>query len=308
MAEMEMEVKEEEPLVTKKELVEKLTELFLENKKSLASEIASRLKEDVEEPLVFRTEWVEQVIEMVDSKKSPTKAGSLPRVARPLLNVKPEAYIPQFLSLGPYHHWKLQKNMNSSARGSYQHRELKLSTGAEAYKVKCVAILSESFHSIVETIQGMRSDIENFYDWAITTEGDYSKNFARMMVVDSFFLLHFLFSLFSDELNDPSSDIDLSTLQMCIRCDILKLENQIPFSVLKQVFDNVKPLISEAHRDFNQLLQKTCKELSPFDQVYIENYSNKQLNDGQEREPHLLGFMHALVSGILMSFAAEVSC
>lgn len=298
----EEEEEEEEPLLSRKESVEKLKQIFLENKKSLASEIASRLMEDVEEPLEFRAEWVRQVIEMVDRvKESPAKARSLPRVARALLNVNPEAYKPQFLSLGPYHHWKLQKNMNSSsARGSY---EQKMSTGAEAYKVKCAATLShrlpqgKGFHRIVETIQAgsMLLDIADFYDWPITSaastdQGNYSQNFARMMVVDSIFLLHFLFSLFSNELSDP--DIDLSTLQICIKCDILKLENQIPLSVLKHVFENLQSLISEGHQDFNQLLQKAYKELSPFDQAYGTNIR-------QEKEPHLLGSMHAFVSPFL---------
>jgi hypothetical protein len=93
-----------------------------------------------------------------------------------MLNVKPELYIPQFVSLGPYHHSRLENDMgSSSARGTYEFRELKMST-AEVYKVKSAATLSQklrnhgyNFDDLVERIRRMKPNIECFYyDWPIS--------------------------------------------------------------------------------------------------------------------------------------------
>jgi len=82
-------------------------------------------------------------------------------------------------------------------------------------------------------------------------------------------------------------------LQICIKCDILKLENQIPLSVLKEVFHYGKVISMD--QDFNNVLYKTYINLCPFDQMGVTNYEAR-LNLG---EPHLLGLMHALVSPFL---------
>jgi len=64
-----------------------------------------------EEALEFRKEWVEQVEEIFYHTRTVANTGAIPRMATAMLKVKPEAYIPQSLSLGPYHHWKLEKDI-----------------------------------------------------------------------------------------------------------------------------------------------------------------------------------------------------
>jgi len=250
-------------------------------------------------PLVFRKEWVEQVKKIFVDKKSLGNADKIPRVAAPLLDAKPEAYIPHFVSLGPYHHWTLEKNIaaSASAGDSYEFRELKMST-VEAYKVQSAATFwgnsSESLDAIVEKIKGMQQQIEDFYDWKISRDGEYAEHFALMMAIDASFLLRFLSS------NSGSSDADmkcLSRIEVSIKCDILKLENQIPLFVL---FVLRETLNSAGHQalyptvqDFSKLWQnKYSTELSPFNQ-----FDRTNNDDGQ---PHLLGCLHAFVSPLLL--------
>ena len=78
---------------------------------------------------VFPTEWIEQVKVIIHNKKSLANAGAIPRVATTLMNVKQDAYIPHFLSLGPYHHWKMDIDFESSSMGGgrYQYPKLKMS-------------------------------------------------------------------------------------------------------------------------------------------------------------------------------------
>lgn len=336
--EVEVEVEEEEPLVTGKEYVEQVKKIVADNNKSLVSEIATRLISNVEERLEITEEWAGQVTKMLDlDNNSHPNEHTLPRVATALLNVNPEAYIPRFISLGPYHHWKLKKDIAASARGTYQGRSFKIST-AEEYKVKSAATIAQtlrkhgkSFDSIVETIEGMRSEIERFYDWKIE-DGQSCKNFALMMAVDSSFLLRFLFSLFrvypqpagatSGHQAEPKtassgpdppqpvgapfshdSGVNLSALQVCIKCDILKLENQIPLSVVKHVFDNGKQFLAEAHeRDFSYLLKKTYTVLSPFEVAYPDALA---IPDAVAMKPHLLDCMQAIVSPFLQMTVDE---
>ena len=158
---------------------------------------------ELAESLVFRKEWVVQIKEMLknDDQNSLPKLFNTLRVAKSLLNEKPEAYIPQCFSLGPLHHWKFEKAyIDSASLGGYR------ISNAEAFKGKSTAKIShklrncgKSFDNIVEMIGQMIPEIVCFYDWPITAsiKCNYSNNFALMMVVDSSFLLSFLFTLFT---------------------------------------------------------------------------------------------------------------
>lgn len=240
-----------------------------------------------EEARMFRKEWHEQIQEIIENNGFLTNADSIPRVAISLLNANPEAYVPQIVSLGPYYHWN---------------RELKMYP-VEVCKVKFSSTLSlklinhgKSFNDIIQKIECLRP--ERFYDWPISEEGEYSKNFSLMMAIDSSFLFVFLFRLFSHELDDPSIDDDLIPFHFTIKCDILKLENQIPLPVLKGIFESIKEakLFHESHTDFKKLLANTFTELSPFDRTYdLADHAAASA----EREPHLLGCLHAFVSPFL---------
>jgi len=121
---------------------------------------------------VFRREWIVQINEMLnhdDDNPLPNTPAIL-RVPTPLLKMKPEAYIPQFLSFGPYHHSKLEKDIDSPCA------ERRISM-AEAYKGKLAVILSQklrhfekNFKSIVEMMKRMRPEIESFYRWPTSTD------------------------------------------------------------------------------------------------------------------------------------------
>ena len=73
----------------------------------------------------------------------------------------------------------------------------------------------------------MWPQIESSYDW-LNTNDKYSNDLSIMMVVDSFFILQFLFGH------------DRRACGIQIKCDILKMENKIPLFMLKEVFDKVK--------------------------------------------------------------------
>jgi len=92
---------------------------------------------------VFRKEWVVQIKEMLnnDDEKSLPKVCNILRVATLLLNEKPEAYIPQCLSLGPLHHWKLEKKYIASCSVGGR------ISSTEAYKGKSAAKFSNKLRN-----------------------------------------------------------------------------------------------------------------------------------------------------------------
>lgn len=142
---------------------------------------------------MFRREWIVQIEEMLNDVDHENPA--ILRVPPPLLKMKPEAYIPQLLSFGPYHHSRLEKLIDSPCG------ERKISM-AEACKGKFAARFSQElrncqkdFKSIIETMKQMRLEIERFYGWPTSTEGEYSQNFGLMMAIDSSFLLQLLIFL-----------------------------------------------------------------------------------------------------------------
>lgn len=248
-------------------------------------------------PVVFQREWTVEINKMFNEMFFDDTAAIL-RVPAPLLERKPEAFIPQLLSLGPYHRSKLEKFIDSPCA------ELRISV-AERYKVKSAVTLSwilrqsgKDFECIVEIMNRMRPEIESFYCLPSSTEGEYCKNFALMMAIDSSFLLQFLNYMLSFSIStlnlDPATDNFLAVYFLCIRHDILKLENQIPLPVLKEVLDYVKETID----DKSIPLLTNCCTLSPFPFDIRRDIPEKLIAE-MEKEPHILGCIHTSLSQVL---------
>lgn len=242
-------------------------------------------------------DWVVQI-------NSVANADTSLRVATPLLNTKPEAYIPQMLCFGPYH---IKDSCSAGSRNSV----------VQAYKGKSAAILSQKlqncgkrFDNVVEMMERMLAEIGRFYDLVIK-DGEDTKNFTCTMTVDSSFLL--LFALQDRRLlpsgsgqNPGSPSLVADTISFCkiyrspIRHDILKLENQIPLFVLKGVFEEVKEtLIPERYQDFNGLLLKLAANWTPFFFVIEDDSLGDKPKVILDAEPHLLACMQTFVSRFL---------
>lgn len=175
-----------------------------------------------------------------------------------------------------------------------------------------------NFKYIVEMMEQMCLDIEYFYHWPASMVCEYSQNFALMIAIGSYFLLHCLLVLcrcrgvsfggvsYISNPEDISKDdiIGLVLLQLCTICDIMKLENQIPLSFLINNFENVKEALIFNHKsieNFSEVLWNTCGGLPPF----ILNNVRGNYVDAVEQEPHLMGFLDAFVSQFLQMQIGE---
>lgn len=204
-----------------------------------------------------------------------------------------DPYIPQVLSLGPYHFHsfivrdvsavlsQLDERMSSTKDASFK---LKLKSAAAVLGI--VSVYGRDWKKKFEMIYNKWPDCQRFYNLPIT-EGENSNGFALMMVLDSFFLMYFLSTP-----NQGEQRVD-------IKCDILKLENQIPLDRLQNFFEIFQlPRNYKLACSLPNLLETAYEQLSPFDLSHKSILSSiiEQCYAALKKEPHLLGFLHAIIS------------
>lgn len=190
---------------------------------------------------------------------------NLLRVAEQLRNADPGSYHPKIVSFGPY--WAKE------GLGL----ELKVKVAAY-FREFAVHFGDVSLDAIVAKIEASREHIASFYECPIP-EGEYCKNFAFMMMVDAFFILSFILTAYNFE-----NAVD-------IKCDIIKLENQIPLSILTSA---------------SRLLSLPESILVFW--ALNTRFSQFKINVPQVRneEPHLLAAIHTAFSRFLRIQSAQL--
>lgn len=151
------------------------------------------------------------------------------RVPRNLREVGGKAYIPQMISIGPYHYG------NRRLEDMQKHKLRLLYRFLDRTNV--------DFDVCIQTMIDLEQKLRKCYVGLADNEAINSNEFAEMMLLDACFILelfdqHFKRSrqsgcLESDPLFSPRAFIP------CIRRDLLMLENQIPLVVLESLFDLV---------------------------------------------------------------------
>ncbi|GLJ20396.1 hypothetical protein SUGI_0370530 [Cryptomeria japonica] len=245
-----------------------------------------------EEQRLISKEWTVEVKNFLkESEQGGTEVKLSMRVPKALINAKPEAYIPQMVSLGPYHHRSLQEE----PMGPYHERLSHLSQ-MDFYKLNSTRDAAQNNQRLTENflikVTNMASEFEKFYDWKISDK----EEFGRMMMVDAFFLYQFLqnglhvLKRESSQRQKRYNEIFTPTLTS-IRCDILKLENQIPLSLLKEIDSTLN------NNKLQECLNSSIPHLSCFQVSHNPLSHNPTLE--YKDEYHLLGCMHKYVSSLL---------
>ncbi|XP_057814807.2 putative UPF0481 protein At3g02645 [Cryptomeria japonica] len=200
------------------------------------------------------------------------------RVPRALITAKPDAYIPKLVSLGPYHHRSLQEE----PIGPY-HQRLSHLSQMDFYKLNSTrdATRNKSIEDFFTKIEEKASEFEQFYDWKI---GDEEK-FGWMMMVDGLFLYQFLknglhlLQREGSQRHNRCGEILTPTLTS-IRCDLVKLENQIPLFLLTEIDKDILKVLSSGISNFSCF--QVCHDVDV-------DYKG---------EHHLLGCMHKYLSSL----------
>ncbi|MFS8001887.1 hypothetical protein Hanom_Chr13g01195591 [Helianthus anomalus] len=145
----------------------------------------------------------------------------IPRVPVQVISEKQKYYVPRAVSIGPYYFKDPKLQVVQKLKAVFTMKLL--NHNKETLKI-LYKKLGES-HRVQE--------LREYYEEGSITE--YSnKEFAKMMLLDSCFILHFIKSLLKDEGLEELYD-ENPNLFWLVYQDLLLLQNQIPFKVLKEV-------------------------------------------------------------------------
>ncbi|KAM7493033.1 hypothetical protein LguiB_027642 [Lonicera macranthoides] len=157
---------------------------------------------------------------MLDELEPPPSSGTcIYRVPMEIRKVNEEAYTPRIVSIGPFHH--NNKNLKSM-------EQLK-----KGYMKKLVRRNgNSSLKGCTNFVKEKEAEIRECYSEHIEMD---SEEFKTMVLVDSCFIIQFLIYVFTDwEDLDFSLYINYMTMNS-VNLDLMLLENQLPFFVLKEL-------------------------------------------------------------------------
>ncbi|KAJ4792582.1 hypothetical protein LUZ62_043828 [Rhynchospora pubera] len=220
--------------------------------------------------------------EMDDDTGIPVSIFNVPKQ---LQLTKPEAYMPQFIAIGPYHHWRPEL---------FEMERYKLASAKRTQKLLHGVKLQQLVEQFVKLEQRIRAYYHRYLDFN-------SETLAWMMIVDASFLLEFLQIHTVDDEGKPlrrlssrmSHLVDFAgrkSAHNLILRDSMMLENQIPLFLLKRIIDPQCTSSEEADKMLTNMLTGYMKELCPF----------KMMNNFPKIDPtghsHLLDLLFSIIA------------
>ncbi|KAK6915106.1 Protein of unknown function DUF247, plant [Dillenia turbinata] len=246
-------------------------------------------------PSIDKENWLSGIRRIIDEEQEdddniPISIFGVPRA---LLSSDPDSYIPQLLSIGPYHHLRPEL---------YDMMRYKLAATIRVKK----QIQSNKFDELIHDLIELESSIRGYYHKYLYFCG---QQLAYIMAIDASFLLEFfhichqgktpteLFSFAMSHLIDVSGR---KSAHDAILRDISMLENQIPMFVLKKILEFQLPLTNQlVDSKLLSMLMSVADDLLPF----VEE--NKKFRIDQH--PHLIDFLyHRMVPKVKESVTEEI--
>ncbi|KAK1318446.1 putative UPF0481 protein [Acorus calamus] len=207
---------------------------------------------------------------------------SIYAVPKPLMATKPEAYIPQQVSIGPYHQHQLEL---------YEMERYKLYATRRVQK----QVPNLSFEGFIERFVKLNRMFRASYHRYLDSSDEA---LAWLMFLDGSYLLEYLQAFATNVLKDlthvPTGKIShvidqtgkKSTHNVVLR-DIIMLENQIPLFILKELIELVYN--EKSNEVFASILSGFCRKLSHF-----HNAGDLTLGEELLGREHLLELLYNL--------------
>ncbi|OAY55401.1 putative UPF0481 protein At3g02645 [Manihot esculenta] len=139
------------------------------------------------------------------------------KVPKELRSVNEEAYEPQLIAIGPYHHGKDHLLAMENHKIRYLQSLLQRSAQNDVLRY-------------VQTVRSLEERARKCYAEPLSFDHD---EFVEMMLIDGCFIIEFICKLLQDDKEDPL----LRSNHMLTRfmLDLLLLENQLPFFILSEL-------------------------------------------------------------------------
>ncbi|XP_040996165.1 UPF0481 protein At3g47200-like [Juglans microcarpa x Juglans regia] len=143
------------------------------------------------------------------------------KVPDPIRNSNEEAYTPQIISIGPFHH------------GSQ-----KLQT-MEKFKLRYLKSFKErsqiiDLEDLVSSIRGVEESVRECYSETIPFGSD---DFVKMILLDASFIIEFFLKKWSKSWTSHDAKILKPWYWGRLQLDLMLLENQLPFFVIHKIYD-----------------------------------------------------------------------
>ncbi|XP_058083678.1 UPF0481 protein At3g47200-like [Magnolia sinica] len=167
----------------------------------------------------------------LDASVSKTRRGKPPtiyKVPQRIRRGNNEAYDPQILSIGPYHRGKKSLQGMEEHKWRYLHSILSRNP-------------NHQLEDYLEAIKELEDQARSCYYDSLDPHTIYKGNeFVKMMVLDGCFIIE-LFLKLKEELYEVDPIFSMIWMLPLIGYDMLLLENQIPFFILRCIFEMVSP-------------------------------------------------------------------
>ncbi|KAK7821282.1 putative UPF0481 protein At3g02645 [Quercus suber] len=231
-------------------------------------------------------EWVIQVSRALEEGLQDNDEGipvSIFSVPKTLLSFKPEAYIPQLVALGPYHHHRLEL---------LEMERYKLTSAMRLQKKLKEIKFRDLVNQIAESDSCIRACYHRFLEFDQET-------LSWMLSIDASFLLEYL-QTYSTKMEDSLMRITSKmahlidhthrkTAHHAVLRDIIMLENQIPLFLLREVHSFYP---REDHdEELATMLIGFCKHLSPIKCIDEQNFKEECFT-----KSHLLELLYYMVA------------
>ena len=168
--------------------------------------------EDKNDELVIE---IGNMLELPDIES--TKSCHIHKVPHHLRKWKKEAYTPQVVSIGPFHH------KNKRFKVIEEHKERYFRSFMKRSKIKS--------EYLVDNIRKMEKRIRGCYEEIIDLSSD---RFVKMILVDASFILE-LFIREAPGIQTRDDPMFVKPRAEAIKLDLLLLENQLPFFVIEEL-------------------------------------------------------------------------
>eukprot|EP00268_Persea_americana_P025011 TRINITY_DN2437_c0_g1_i1.p1 TRINITY_DN2437_c0_g1~~TRINITY_DN2437_c0_g1_i1.p1 ORF type:complete len:452 (-),score=71.50 TRINITY_DN2437_c0_g1_i1:691-2046(-) len=175
--------------------------------------------------------WANSILNNLPRLKSLTSSTvTIPRVPERLRLGENDAYEPQIISFGPYHHG--EEKLQAMEKYKWSYLQKILSRNQEI-----------PLKNYINEIKEQEEKIRSCYSGHFIMK---SKGFVEMMLIDGCFIVEHLLQIHEDEV-DAELISSMNGVCELIRCDILLLENQLPFFVFDGIFDMATTQSSSVH-------------------------------------------------------------
>nr|XP_023881610.1 putative UPF0481 protein At3g02645 [Quercus suber]POE74070.1 upf0481 protein [Quercus suber] len=184
-----------------------------------------------------------------------SKQCRINKIPNPLRKWNEEAYTPQVVSIGPFHH------NNERLKAMEEHKE--------RYFRSLVKWSNINLEYLVGTIREMEESIRGCYELTIDLTSD---RFVKMILVDASFILELFIK---DSSGSWTSDdpIFVQPRADAVMLDLLLLENQLPFFVIQKLHNLVFPSPSY----YNNLLKLSFGYFAYYNIQRIEAHPNVKI-------------------------------